>query len=300
MKNLKRFMRPIALALAIALLVPMQAPAAKVYAAEEVEVISSYTVEMGENAYLEYEETDDVRTVVYYENGIALQRSIYYLETGEILYYDLSRKTGNSHSRTFDMRQQNVIKYHINEFKNTQEKEIKENTTYALNAKNPSFVNQIVHDVGGGGSSKYSYLKSYAFTDEGISYNRSLYGYTDSRRYQEDYWFFEAGVAITVVSSVLGSMFNKVIEYIGTAAGILISKISVVDWLQEFFWNYQFIQSTPQTIMFDCPYEFVYHRERQVEINDEGTVIWETIYEKTQAEIEYERDAILLKPVLYM
>ena len=82
MKNLKRFMRPIALALAIALLLPMLAPAAKVYAAEEA---ASYTLEVGDNAYLEYEETDDVRTAVYYEDGVAVQKSVYDLETGVIL-----------------------------------------------------------------------------------------------------------------------------------------------------------------------------------------------------------------------
>ena len=86
MRKVKRFVKQIALTLAITLLVPMLAPAAKVSAAE---IKSSWTVEMGENAYLEYEETETVRTAVYYENGVALQRAEYYLENGEILYYNI-------------------------------------------------------------------------------------------------------------------------------------------------------------------------------------------------------------------
>ena len=58
MRKFKRLLKQIALTLAITLLVPMLAPAAKVSAAETK---SSWTVEMGENSYLEYEETETVR-----------------------------------------------------------------------------------------------------------------------------------------------------------------------------------------------------------------------------------------------
>lgn len=73
------------------------------------EIIDSYTVEVGENSYVEYEETDSVRSAVYYEDGAAVQRSVYNLETGEIIYHDL--------------RQGTTTEYHIDDFKKSKENE---------------------------------------------------------------------------------------------------------------------------------------------------------------------------------
>lgn len=73
------------------------------------EMIDGYTVEVGENSYLEYEETDSVRSAVYYEDEVAVQQSVYNLETGEIICHDL--------------RQGTTTEYHIDDFKKSKEDE---------------------------------------------------------------------------------------------------------------------------------------------------------------------------------
>lgn len=292
MKSLKRFVRLIALALAIALLVPMLAPATKVQAAE-TGTATSYTLEVGENAYLEYEETDTVRTAVYYENGIALQRSVYYLETGVILYYDLSQNTGNSHSRTFDMRQQNVVEYHIDDFKKTEETaDVEAASVLSVASARGLDQNLVYDDTSGGG---YTYLKSCSFTEDGVTYNRSLYGFDGYRNYKGDYDYFKAGVAISTVSLVLGDKVDFLVQLGLFVAGILVSAASVTDWIKDSFWNYQFTQFDPEYISFNCSGDYVYMRERQVDVNGD-IVEWETVYEKEAREIELERELILLYP----
>lgn len=300
-RRLKNVARHIALALAVALLVPMMAPATKVQAAE---VISCYTVEMGENAYLEYEETDSVRTAVYYVDGVAVQKSVYDLETGEILCYDLSQNIGNDRSRTFSMRQQNVVEYHIDDFKQTTETADEVNVASTANVASMASsrgINLNENIVFDGGGSSYSFLKSYTYTNDGVTYDRALYGYTDSRRYKEDYWFFEAGVGISTVSTALGIYFPEMVALgvVVSVAGVLVSKLSVTDWIKDSFWEYQFTQYSPEYISFNCSEEFIYLSQRLLTINDADEVVWETIYEKEAWEIEAEQDDILESPGYY-
>ena len=258
-------------------------------------MINSFTVEMGENAYLEYEETDSVRTAVYYKDGVAIQKSVYDLETGEILCYDLSQNIGNSQSRTFDMRQQNVVTYHIDDFKKTKEEVVEEdvaNVASVANARSLNLNQNHVYDGSSGGG--YTYLQSYSFIKDGVTYNRSLYGYDDYRVYKENYWYFEAGVTISAVSLVLGSYLSPLVQAGLFVAGVLVSAISVIDWIKECFWSYQFTQFTPEYISYICPDEYVYYKAKMVGINGGTTVDWEEIESKSVEDIELERVTILL------
>ena len=258
-------------------------------------MINSFTVEMGENAYLEYEETDSVRTAVYYKDGVAIQKSVYDLETGEILCYDLSQNIGNSQSRTFDMRQQNVVTYHIDDFKKTKEEVVEEdvaNVASVANARSLNLNQNHVYDGSSGGG--YTYLQSYSFIKDGVTYNRSLYGYDDYRVYKENYWYFEAGVTISAVSLVLGSYLSPLVQARLFVAGVLVSAISVIDWIKECFWSYQFTQFTPEYISYICPDEYVYYKAKMVGINGGTTVDWEEIESKSVEDIELERVTILL------
>lgn len=303
MRSVKRFMRQIALALAIALLVPMLTSAAKVHAAEEVKVINSFTVEMGENAYLEYEETDSVRTAVYYKDGVAIQKSVYDLETGEILCYDLSQNIGNSQSRTFDMRQQNVVTYHIDDFKKTKEEVVEEDVANVASVANARGLDQnLVYDGGSnGGDSIDVFLMARTYTYEGIEYERELYGHTSYKEYMEDYWYFEAGTTITAVATAVGIFFPEVLalcKAIISVSDVLLTALSVTDWVRDYFWRYSFVQSTPTYIAFECPYDFTYARVRRLETS-EGGKEWELFEQKTSAELDAEREEILERPVLY-
>lgn len=298
MRSVKRFMRQIALALAIALLVPMLTPAAKVHAADEV--INSFTVEMGENAYLEYEETDSVRTAVYYKDGVAIQKSVYDLETGEILCYDLSQNIGNSQSRTVDMRQQNVVTYHIDDFRKTVDTSEVEIATSVASAR--GLDQNLVYEGGSnGGDSIDVFLMARTYTYEGIEYERELYGHTSYKEYMEDYWYFEAGITITVVATAVGFFCPEVLALckdIISVSDALLTALSVTHWVRDYFWRYSFVQSTPTYIAFECPYDFTYARVRRLETS-EGGKEWELFEQKTSAELDAEREEILERPVLY-
>ena len=292
MKMLKRCLKQMAMVLVIALLIPMLTPTVKANA-EEVEKAEYYVVEMGENSYMEFEETDSVRTTVYYVNGTAVQRAVYNLETGVILYYDLSQEIQNKSSRTFDMRQQNVIEYNIDEFKVTAERE-----NVATYNRSSSTIAQTAY---AGTSAKYSYLKSQVYNFDGTDYSRSLFGYTSWDEYEEDYWYFEAKIALAVIATVLGVRYPAAapyIELVGVVAGEIIDEIAVVDTMMKFYWKYKFCQYTPSYMEFECPYEFVYRREKKIQVNDYAGK-WEVVYKKTSAEIEMERDEILESPGYY-
>ena len=62
-------------------------------AGAEETVLNSYTVEMGENAYMLIEETATTRTAEYYVDGKLAQRSVYDFESGEIISNNISEGT---------------------------------------------------------------------------------------------------------------------------------------------------------------------------------------------------------------
>lgn len=296
MKGLKKLTKQIALALVMALMVSVTTTAAKVQAAKTEEITTSFTVEVGENSYLEYEETDSERIAVYYVDGVATQKSVYNLETGVILYYDLSQNAGKNQSRTFDMRSQNVIEYHIDDFKKTDEKVVAE--------VNEGDFNKTEYNVAmqSRAGASYSFLKSKTFTFDGEKYKRSLYGYTGKREYMEDYWYFEAKVTITVVAAAVGFFYPQIsgiVKKISNAAGALITALEVEDWVKECYWRYKFVQSTPTSITFECPYRFPYKKYKRLKTSEGNAASWETFYTQTYAEREAERDDILESPGLY-
>lgn len=55
----------------------------------------------------------------------------------------------------------------------------------------------------------------------------------------------------------------------------------------------------PERLSFICPGDFVYRKETILDITSTGQVIWETVYEQEEWEIEAIRDEILTYPVLY-
>jgi len=289
MRRFERFVKQIALALVITLLVPILAPAAKVSAAETK---SSWTVEMGENSYLEYEETETVRTAVYYENKVALQRAEYNLETGEILYYDLSKNISNNKLRNIDGSKGSAVVYHVSEFEREKVNKVGRTSTYALRGSDASY--NVLNRSG----TSYSYLKSYSFVDNGVTYNRSLYGAKSTVRYRENYWFFEAGVAITAISVLLGNTVSFIVQLGLAVGGVLISAISVEDWIKDSFWNYRFNQTRPNSMSFYCD-EFLYRREKLRTINENDEAEWTLVYEKSAWDIELERIDILENPAKY-
>ena len=296
MRRFKRYVKQIALALVITLLVPILSPAAEV-SAEETE--STRVLEIGANAYLEYEETDTVRTAIYYENGVALQRAEYYLDTGVILYYDLSQKTRNDSLQNIDESRENAVIYHINDFKKVPNNEYDQTSTRDLNG----LVN--MYDNLNSRATNYTCLKSKTLVFDGEEYVRLLYGRTGSREYLEDYWYFEAKVAISVVLATIGFFvpdLENFLRGLSTAAGELIDAIAIEDWILEYYWVYKFVQALPTRIEFECPYQFPYLKYRRIDTTEGNVGGWDydnPVYQKTSAEIEAERDEILTSPALY-
>ena len=245
MKVLKKCLRQIALALAVALLVPMMAPAAKAEAAErkqraEEEVIYYGTVEMGEDSYLEIKETSSSTTSVYYVDGVVVQRAVYDKETGEIVCYDNSQKAGNTNARTYGQTRENVVTYHIDDFKMTGDGK---SAAYSR-----SVDEHYVYDSGAGTGTGYSYLMSRTYTFDGVDYNRSLYGATGEKQYLAESWNFAPGISVTVVSAALGYLFPAVSAVCGVidfVANILLSALSVNYWARDSYWNYRMVQSAP-------------------------------------------------------
>lgn len=166
MKNLKRYLRHIALLLVFTLLLPTAAPTLNVAAAETT---TSYTVDMGDNAYMLIVETDSSRTAEYYVDGEITQRSVYEFDTGEILYYDLSQSTNSRSAWAFGRNQRPTETYHIDDFKVTSETEEAVEVTQVPQAR----LGQLSPDVtveqapDGGGDSQYVFLKEKTLTSGG-------------------------------------------------------------------------------------------------------------------------------------
>ena len=127
--------RKIAVFLVVVILVPFCSPMASAHAQEEDE--AEYTVEVGENAILKYKETNGVRTTEYYVDGVITQRTVYDIETGEIIFYDLSATRESKGERSvYQSEQENVVKYNISDFEKAKDsavistKNLADNTIY--------------------------------------------------------------------------------------------------------------------------------------------------------------------------
>ena len=91
-----------------------------------------------------------------------------------------------------------------------------------------------------------------------------MYGYQDQRDDKRNTWYFEAGVELTLVSTVTGMLGIPIpAALIGISGGvsILLSALTIQEWVMEYY--------------------------------------WEVISELEDWEIEYTRDEILTSPGLY-
>ncbi len=239
-----------------------------------------HMITLENNAYLKTEETDSGRVVEYYENGIKLQTAVYDNKTQEILYYDLSSRIGTAEP----------IRYSLDDFTSVPQAEAGYNLSSTYSA-----------------DSNFTFLKSKEFQSYGTTYYHKLYGYKDTRQYEERSWYFEAGVAVSVIVAALGVIFPEarivqmITNTVGIIAGAILSWFSVTTWVKDSFWTYKVERVKPEHEEFICyPYDcFVYKRERKVELNgDEG--YWEVFEEKTSHEIDCIRDDILTNPMQYI
>lgn len=247
----------------------------------------THTMELGNDSRISMQENDEKRIVVFYQNSVLKQVAILQKETGDIYYYDMSQCNAvmdsysvneNSESRLY------TAKYNVQDF--VQDSDAEE----ISNIERSSLYSD----------SDFRYLKSKIYEDMGQTYKRYLYGYTDSKQYEQNSWHFEAGTALTVVMAVIGFMteVDPRIAAIASAAGYLLSKLTTTEWIKEMFWVYKFRQTSPTTIEFVCSLQFTYEKQRRVEVNgDEG--YWETFEKKSDISIELTRDDILTTPGLY-
>ncbi len=295
MSKITMSFRKIAVFLVVVILVPFCAPMASAHAQEKDG--TEYTVEVGENAILKYKETEGVRTTEYYADGEITQRTVYDTETGEIISYDLSASRDSKGERSANQSEkEKVVKYNISDFEKTKDREV-------INSKNLADNTVYMNKSAGAGTrSAYTWVRGKTLILDGEEYVRTLYGRIGSREYMEDYWYFEAGVAVAVVGAVLGALYPELAPYISTitsAAGILISALAVTDWMLEYYWQYKFEQTAPTYMSFECPYDFVYLRYRRTESSAGNSPEWVPLYMKSSGELAVERDDILEYPGLY-
>lgn len=302
MKDLKRYLRHIALLLVFTLLLPTATPALNVAAAETA---ISYTVDMGDNAYMLIVETDSSRTAELYIDGVITQRSVYEFDTGEILYYDLSRNENSRSAWAFGRNQRPTETYHIDDFKVTLETEETVEVTQVPQARAIQISPDVTVDQapdGGGDMSSENLVGSKFFTSYDEFYARYLYGYTGSYRFENDVWVFAVQTVITTVATALGIYFPVVEPYAKwTAKGVnvLIEELAVVDLFENYYWKYEFKQTSPTVWEFETVDEFVYMQQRKIGINSEYEEIWETTYVQDETEIEAIREDILTNPRYY-
>lgn len=295
MNKITMCFRKIALFLVVVLLVPFCSPMTSAHAQEETG--TEYTVEMGENAILKYKETEGVRTAEYYVNGVMTQRTVYDTETGEILFYDLSATRDSKGERSVNQSEaENVVKYNISDFEKAKDSAV-------ISRKN--LADNTIHmnkSADAGTRSPYTWVRGKTLIFDGEEYVRTLYGRIGTNEYMEDYWYFEAGFAVSVVGAVIGYWFPYLKPYIDPitdSVGLLISALEVTDWVLEYYWQYKFEQTEPTYMSFECPYEFVYLKYKRVESTAGSPGGWQMFYQKTNTELAAERDAILQSPGLY-
>lgn len=246
-----------------------------------------HTIELGNNSKINMVENDAKRIVAYYQGDTLKQLAVLQKETGDIYYYDVSECSiafKNYSISENDVPKTYTAKYNIRDFMlDTGAEKI-----YDIN-------NTSVYS-----NQEFRYLKSKIYDDLGQTYKRYLYGYTDSKQYEQNSWQFAAGTSLTVVMAVIGFMktIDPRIAALASAAGILLSALTTKEWIKELFWVYQFKQTSPTAIEFICSRTFTYEKQRRVEINgDEG--YWETIEKESDISIELTRDDILTTPGLY-
>ena len=267
----------ISVLLICAMLITSIIPSMEVHASTDE--YDCHIITLENNACLKTKETDSGRVVEYYENGIKLQTAVYDNRTQEILYYDMSSGTDAIAP----------IRYSLDDFISVPQTEVEYNlgSTYSVN-------------------SSFSFLKSKQLQLSGTTYYHNLYGYTDTKQYEERSWHFAAGIAVSVICAALSIIFPEaaamaiITGAVSVVGGTILSYLSVTTWVKDSFWVYKFKRVSPDPIEFVCPsYDsFIYKRERKIEVNgDVG--YWEVYEEKNSFEIDCVRDDILTNPGLY-
>lgn len=248
-----------------------------------------HSIELGNNSEVRIEDNSEKRIAEYYENDIKKQIAILNKDTGDIYYYDLSRQNVS------------LRNYSDNDILSTKSYTSKYNIQDFIQNDSVNYMSSLgIDSISTRSSTSFTFLKSKVVQISGQAYSRYLYGYTDSKQYKQNSWHFQAGVAVSVVMAAVGFLpgVGPVVGVIGSAAGILLSALTVQEWIKELYWVYQFKQVSPSTLEFICSSQFTYQKLRRVEVNGDNGY-WETIETEPDWSIEYTRDDILTNPGLY-
>ncbi len=249
-----------------------------------------YSFDLGNGAKIRVKEDGNKRIAEYYANNINKQTAILNKSTGDIYYYDLSLQATPLSIQSVDenlFSESNVQIYNINDFL----------LNHAVNDCNSLSANQAAAN----NDDNFHFLKSKEVTIPGETYQRELYGYTDSKQYRQNSWHFPANTAVSVIAAACGFLpqVGIALSLVATAAGLVLSAFTVQEWVKELFWVYKFMQTSPTKMEFVCSGEFMYEKQHKVEINgDIG--YWETLETKSDREIERIRDDILTYPGYYI
>lgn len=247
-------------------------------------------INLGDGLEVTIEDSSEKRIAIYYENDIKKQKAILYKKSGEIYYYDLNPQNtlSSNYSTNNNISPQSYTKkYNIEDF----------NQSISVNDMK-IMDNAITAQIS---SLSSAYLKSKIYTDGGETYKRYLYGYTGEEQYQQNSWHFAAGIKLTVVLAVVGfipGIGALIISTVGAAGGIILSALTVNEWIKDFYWVYIFDQTSPEKWNFTCKNHFTYQKQRRVEINGD-TGYWETYFTESDFVIESTREDILSRPILF-
>ena len=288
---MKRHVRLLSILMVMVVFASCLTPVRAAYANDAIQT-NQYVINISGDECIRIEEDELYRKAIYYVNGEEKQIAIFYKESGEILYTNLEHGGGKTQKERglSDGSEEVTKKYTVDEF--LIEAEVDEeytNGNLLLEQRNTR-------------STNFSLLNAKAWNENGITYSRYLYGYSDQRQYRQNSWHFGAGVAVAVISAaspLLAESLSKIISIAGSAGGVTLSALTVQEWVKDSFWVYRFEQTLPTKINAICNGDFVYKKEHKIEISgDDG--YWETLEEKSSWEINKIREDILTNPGYYI
>lgn len=251
----------------------------------------SFELSNGVVSDIKVEEDNSKRTVEYFENGVKLQIAEFYKETEEIYFYDLKEQSNNIHSDNLSINNtlEYTAKYRLDDFRSVKEMNISNNeNNISLGSINPT--------------ASYSLVKSLFYKDGNKQFSRYLYGAQFEKQYERNSWHFAGGIAFSVVIAIVGLLPGVnalILAAVGVSGGVILSALTVSEWIKDSYWKYEFLQTSPDYMSFVSPQEFVYKRENRVQVNgDIG--YWETFETQPASQTDFIRTNILQYPGLYM
>lgn len=246
----------------------------------------SFELSNGVVSDIKVDEDNSKRTVEYFENGVKLQIAEFNKETEEIYFYDLKEQSNNNLSINNSLEY--TAKYRLDDFRLVNEMNISnDENNISLTSITPS--------------SSYSLVKSLFYKEGKDQYSRYLYGAKFEKQYKQNSWHFKAGIAYSIVIAAVGlipGINALLVAAVSVSGGIILSALTVSEWIKDSYWKYKFLQTSPNNIEFISPYEFVYKREKRAEVNAE-IGYWETFETEPDYRIETTRMLILESPGLY-